>query len=363
MLGLFTTKAYAEPASQTPLLHRKLRRSSRAEDLIEGSHDYKAAVSLFDSFPKDELLAAPIDDLRRAVVALLGAAGPDRVRVLGRRAPRRPQRVADRRPARSRATTPSVARPPARRSSAARFGSAHGRRPRGPRRGRPRPGPLHRPRRRRPRRAVAARASSARSSDAHAHVGRPRCARRSSPRNGERGRVLAARWAKRASRAPTRRRSTRPPPRRTSPASSACSPPASRSSSACATSGEPAPAIGLYRIGGKLELSRAMPMLEHLGLRVIEERPDAPRRRRRGDVAAGLRRPRPDRPPARPRRGRRADRRLHRGRLARRRGVGLAQPPRDHDRPGLAPGRRSCAPTASTASASARASPRATRTT
>ncbi|MEA2248004.1 MAG: glutamate dehydrogenase, partial [Solirubrobacteraceae bacterium] len=31
--------------------------------------------------------------------------------------------------------------------------------------------------------------------------------------------------------------------------------------------------IGLYRVGGKLELSRAMPMLEHLGLRVIEERP------------------------------------------------------------------------------------------
>ena len=86
MLGLFTTKAYAEPASQTPLLHRKLRQILRSEDLIEGSHDYKAAVSLFDSFPKDELFAASTDDLRGAVVALLALQG-EQVRLLGRRDP------------------------------------------------------------------------------------------------------------------------------------------------------------------------------------------------------------------------------------------------------------------------------------
>jgi glutamate dehydrogenase len=84
MLGLFTTKAYSEPASQTPLLNRKLRQILRHEDLIEGSHDYKAAVALFDSFPKDELFSARTDDLRRAVVALLALEG-DRVRLLGRR--------------------------------------------------------------------------------------------------------------------------------------------------------------------------------------------------------------------------------------------------------------------------------------
>src|SRR5829696_4328714 len=83
MLGLFTTRAYSEPASQTPLLNRKLRQILRREDLIEGSHDYKAAVALFDSFPKDELFAARSDDLRRAVVELLSLGG-DRVRLLGR---------------------------------------------------------------------------------------------------------------------------------------------------------------------------------------------------------------------------------------------------------------------------------------
>ena len=93
LLGLFTTKAYTEPASETPVLHRKLRRVLEAEDLIEGSHDYKAAVALFDTFPKDELFAAPVDDLRRAVVALLALEGTDRVRLLGRRARRRAQRL------------------------------------------------------------------------------------------------------------------------------------------------------------------------------------------------------------------------------------------------------------------------------
>ncbi len=81
IVGLFTSRAYSEPASATPLLHRKLARILEAEDLIEGSHDYKAAVQLFDSFPKDELFSAPVQDLREAIVALLGLHG-DEVRLL-----------------------------------------------------------------------------------------------------------------------------------------------------------------------------------------------------------------------------------------------------------------------------------------
>ena len=95
LLGLFTSKAFAERASETPLLHRKLRQALDAEDLIEGSHDYKAAVALFDSFPKEELFSAPVDDLRRAVVALTGLEGTERVRLLGRRAPDGRSVVAD----------------------------------------------------------------------------------------------------------------------------------------------------------------------------------------------------------------------------------------------------------------------------
>ena len=85
LLALLTTRARAEPASTTPLLRRKLTWILEAEDLIPGSHDHKAAVAAFDAFPKDELLNAPAEDLRRAIVALLGLR-PGEVRVLARRA-------------------------------------------------------------------------------------------------------------------------------------------------------------------------------------------------------------------------------------------------------------------------------------
>src|SRR3954469_8033685 len=82
MIGLFTSKAYAAPAADTPLLNHKLRRILEAEDLIDGSHDHRNAVAIFGSFPKDELFAASWQDLRAMVVALL-AMQSDEVRVLG----------------------------------------------------------------------------------------------------------------------------------------------------------------------------------------------------------------------------------------------------------------------------------------
>ncbi len=84
VLGLFTTKAYAEPASETPLLGRKLRQCLDRLGLIDGSHDYKAAVAIFDTFPKDELFAAPAENLHLALSSLLALEGTDRVRLLGR---------------------------------------------------------------------------------------------------------------------------------------------------------------------------------------------------------------------------------------------------------------------------------------
>ena len=52
---------------------RKLRRIVAAEDLIEGSHDYKAAVAVFESFPRDELFQATWTELRTEVMAVLQA--------------------------------------------------------------------------------------------------------------------------------------------------------------------------------------------------------------------------------------------------------------------------------------------------
>jgi glutamate dehydrogenase len=70
-VGLFTRKAYMAPASRIPILSRKLRQIAAAEDLLEDSHDYKALVELFESFPKDELFVAGVEELRRTLVRLL----------------------------------------------------------------------------------------------------------------------------------------------------------------------------------------------------------------------------------------------------------------------------------------------------
>ena len=83
-VGLFTSKAYMEPAARTPVLARKLERVLEAEDLFEGSHDYKAAVAIFESFPKDELFAAPDEELRRQVSGLLSAEEQHRIRLFVR---------------------------------------------------------------------------------------------------------------------------------------------------------------------------------------------------------------------------------------------------------------------------------------
>jgi glutamate dehydrogenase len=85
LIGLFTSKAYMEPATKTPLLHHKLEQILTAEDLIPGSHDYKGAVELFESFPKDELFQASTQELRRLVVGLLQLEKHGGIRVLVRR--------------------------------------------------------------------------------------------------------------------------------------------------------------------------------------------------------------------------------------------------------------------------------------
>jgi glutamate dehydrogenase len=71
IVGLFTSKAYMEPASRTPIIRRKLHEIVVAEDLIEGSHDHKALVELLDGFSKHDLFTTSVPDLRNTLVGLL----------------------------------------------------------------------------------------------------------------------------------------------------------------------------------------------------------------------------------------------------------------------------------------------------
>ncbi len=85
LLGLFTSKAYMAPASRVPLLDHKLQQIVEAEDLIEGTHDHKATVEIFESFPKEELFSAPVDELRRSVVGLVQLRESQHVKLFVRR--------------------------------------------------------------------------------------------------------------------------------------------------------------------------------------------------------------------------------------------------------------------------------------
>src|SRR6185369_9058449 len=57
-VGLFTSKAYAEEASDIPLLRRMLAQIEAAEQVLPRSHDHKELVSVFNALPKTELFAS-----------------------------------------------------------------------------------------------------------------------------------------------------------------------------------------------------------------------------------------------------------------------------------------------------------------
>lgn len=85
LVGLFTSKAYMESSATIPILRRKLRTMLEEEDLLAGSHDYKVITQIFESFPKDELFSIGEDDLRSSLLGLLGAEEHQHVRMFVRR--------------------------------------------------------------------------------------------------------------------------------------------------------------------------------------------------------------------------------------------------------------------------------------
>ena len=82
LIGLFTSRAYMSEAASIPILQGKLQQILEEDDLIEGSHDHKAMVQMFNSFPKDELWSMSIDDLRNSIHTLQKSAARENVRLL-----------------------------------------------------------------------------------------------------------------------------------------------------------------------------------------------------------------------------------------------------------------------------------------
>jgi glutamate dehydrogenase len=84
VIGLFTRKAQAEPSGTVPLLRAKLRRILEREDVVADSHDERMLVSLFEAVPKEESLAQGVAELRETLVRLFAASERGTVDVLVR---------------------------------------------------------------------------------------------------------------------------------------------------------------------------------------------------------------------------------------------------------------------------------------
>ncbi len=71
LLGLFTSHALMTEPGSIPILSGKLREVLEEEDLIEGSHDYRSVVRLFNSFPQSDLWSMPVEAIKSAIEGLL----------------------------------------------------------------------------------------------------------------------------------------------------------------------------------------------------------------------------------------------------------------------------------------------------
>jgi glutamate dehydrogenase len=88
-MGLFTSRAFAEDASKSPILRRKLQVILEGLDAQEGSHDYKEINTIFNSMPKEELFLSSADRIAADIQTVLASYLTDDVQVTFREDPLR----------------------------------------------------------------------------------------------------------------------------------------------------------------------------------------------------------------------------------------------------------------------------------
>ncbi len=99
LLGLFTWKAYAEEASEVPILRKRLQQVLQAERVVPDSHEHREIVTVFDSLPKAELFAMSAEAIRAEIRTILAAERTGEVTVTLRPDAARARRRGDGRPA------------------------------------------------------------------------------------------------------------------------------------------------------------------------------------------------------------------------------------------------------------------------
>ena len=81
LLGLFTSRAHSTSVELIPLLRRKLKQVLALDGAVEGSHDFKQVVAIFNSIPRDELFWSSSDQLHRDIRTIMGIERQRRVRL------------------------------------------------------------------------------------------------------------------------------------------------------------------------------------------------------------------------------------------------------------------------------------------
>jgi glutamate dehydrogenase len=84
-LGLFTSAVYNRSPREIPLLRHKIERVVSHFGLDPTSHDGKAVVHVLETYPRDELFQASVNDLIRTVRGIVNLYERQRVRVFLRR--------------------------------------------------------------------------------------------------------------------------------------------------------------------------------------------------------------------------------------------------------------------------------------
>jgi glutamate dehydrogenase len=86
-LGLYTHTVYSENPKQVPILRRKLADVVERAGLLPAGYSGKALASILESYPRDELLQISTDDLFRHAMAILQLGDRQRLRLLVRQDP------------------------------------------------------------------------------------------------------------------------------------------------------------------------------------------------------------------------------------------------------------------------------------
>jgi glutamate dehydrogenase len=84
-LGLFTRRAYSSTCFDMPVVRRKAQEVVRRADFTPASHGGKSLIAVLETYPRDELLQASADELYETALGIVGIEERQQVRLFVRR--------------------------------------------------------------------------------------------------------------------------------------------------------------------------------------------------------------------------------------------------------------------------------------